>query len=150
MELILWRHAEAHDGFPDHERALTKKGLKDAEKMAHWLNQRLPENTRIIVSPAVRAQQTAEQLQRPFQTSELIAPGASGADLLQAANWSNREDCVLLVGHQPSLGMAASLAMTRKANYWCVKKGSIWWLANRMRTEDQETVIKAVLTPELL
>ena len=33
MELILWRHAEAEDGFPDEERALTPQGIAQAEKM---------------------------------------------------------------------------------------------------------------------
>ena len=34
MELILWRHAEAEDGYPDLERALTEKGHEQAKKMA--------------------------------------------------------------------------------------------------------------------
>ena len=34
MDLILWRHADAQDGSPDMERALTAKGLKQAELMA--------------------------------------------------------------------------------------------------------------------
>jgi phosphohistidine phosphatase len=32
MELILWRHAEAEDGYPDEERALTAKGQEQAKK----------------------------------------------------------------------------------------------------------------------
>ena len=39
MDLILWRHAEAEDGVgkPDTERELTKRGRKQAERMAEWL-----------------------------------------------------------------------------------------------------------------
>ncbi len=40
MELILWRHADAEDGLPDIERALTAKGKEDAKKMAAWLKAR--------------------------------------------------------------------------------------------------------------
>ena len=54
MELILWRHAEAEDGAPDIARELTAKGHKQATKMAEFLRPRLPENTRILVSPARR------------------------------------------------------------------------------------------------
>ena len=150
VELILWRHADAEDGFPDEQRALSKKGHHDAKKMAAWLVKRLPSDSIILVSPAKRAQQTASYLDLPFTTSEKIAPGASGADVLQACNWGTSHKTLLVVGHQPSLGMAASLAMTRRPYYWCVKKGSIWWLANRMKTEDQETIIRAVISPEML
>lgn len=150
MELILWRHAEAEDGFPDLQRALTKKGHQDANAMANWLRQQLPSDCRILVSPATRAQQTASYLNLPFETLDTIAPGASGADVLQVAQWGRNKQPVLIVGHQPSLGMAASLAMTRKSNYWCVKKGGIWWLAYRMRSEEQETILRCVMQPELL
>ena len=150
MELILWRHAEAEDGFPDEQRALTNKGHEDAKKMASWLSKRIPADTLILVSPAKRAQQTAAYLSRPFITSQNIDPGASGSDLLVESNWGAGDKAVLIVGHQPSLGMAASLAITRKPYYWCVKKGSIWWLAKRFGSEDQETIIKAVMSPEML
>ena len=54
MQLILWRHAEAEDanGKDDLDRALTKKGHLQAERMAKWLRSRLPEDCRILVSPA--------------------------------------------------------------------------------------------------
>ncbi len=150
MELILWRHAEAEDGFPDEQRALTAKGHKQAEKMAAWLLPRLPKELEILVSPAQRAQQTAQYLKLPFNTLESIAPGASGSDILSACQWGTAKKSVLIVGHQPSLGMAASLAMIRKPYYWCVKKGAIWWIENRMRSDDVETIIKCVIHPEML
>jgi phosphohistidine phosphatase SixA len=36
MDLILWRHAEAQEGAPDHERELTAKGNRQAEKVAEF------------------------------------------------------------------------------------------------------------------
>ena len=53
--LILWRHAEAEDlslTGADSDRALTKRGRKDAAKMAKWLHQHLPANTEVLSSPA--------------------------------------------------------------------------------------------------
>ncbi|MDP1716682.1 MAG: histidine phosphatase family protein, partial [Burkholderiales bacterium] len=72
MELILWRHADAEDGRPDAGRKLTAKGAKQAEVMAAWLRERLPEDTAVLVSPARRAQQTAQALSKKFETSQAI------------------------------------------------------------------------------
>src|SRR5436190_21449722 len=38
MDLILWRHADAEPGEPDIGRRLTAKGLKQAERVAAWLD----------------------------------------------------------------------------------------------------------------
>ena len=49
MDLILWRHADARDpelGDDDLERPLTPRGVKQAQRMAEWLNHVLPETTR--------------------------------------------------------------------------------------------------------
>ena len=51
MELVLWRHADAEDGIPDEARKLTPKGIRQAERMAAWLRERLPQHARILNSP---------------------------------------------------------------------------------------------------
>jgi phosphohistidine phosphatase len=150
MELILWRHAEAEDGYPDDERALTANGHQQAKSMAAWLKPRLPKDTQILVSPAKRAQQTASALDLPFTTLTELAPECSPHDLLKVANWDTSKGSVLIVGHQPTLGIAAAIAMTRKTQYWCVKKGSIWWIASRIRAEEEQAIIRAVISPDML
>jgi len=79
MDLILWRHADAgepvEDIIQDLQRSLTSKGEKQAARMADWLNRFLPESTRVLVSPALRCQQTAQALGRKFQTREALGPG---------------------------------------------------------------------------
>src|SRR5512140_2504847 len=111
MDLILWRHADAEPGVPDAARRLTPKGERQAEKMGAWLDRHLPEDTRILVSPAVRAQQTALGLGRKFRTVEEVAPGASAAAVLAAAGWPGGRETVLVVGHQPTLGEVAALLL---------------------------------------
>jgi phosphohistidine phosphatase len=106
MDLILWRHAEAADGANDAARALTPKGVKQAARMAAWLNARLPEDTRVLVSPAVRTQQTVQPLQREFETVHAIAPGAHPNAVLAAAGWPHGTGTVIVVGHQPTLARA--------------------------------------------
>lgn len=150
MDLILWRHADAEDGWPDMDRALTTKGHKQAQQMAAWLRPRLPENTRILVSPAKRAQQTADALDLDFITLAEIGPGVSPADVLNAADWPRNADNVLIVGHQPTLGMVAAEVLAGREAGWSMKKGAIWWLSSRNRDEPGETVLRAVISPEFL
>lgn len=155
MEMILWRHAEAEDLMTDDptldmDRKLTKKGEKQAKKMAKWLNDRLPKTARIIASPAKRAQQTAKALGRDFITLPELAPAAIGEAVLKAANWPLAVDVVVVIGHQPALGLAASLALTKKKMPWSVKKGAIWWLSTRVREDKEQFVLEAVLAPEEL
>lgn len=150
MELILWRHADAEDGFPDMARALTEKGLKQASDMAAWLNRRVPDDARILVSPAVRAQQTAAALKRDFTTLDALAPGAGVHAILDAASWPRAGGTVLIIGHQPTLGEVAAQLLSNSHDSCSLKKGAVWWLANRKRGGTSETVLKAVMPPELL
>ena len=150
MDLILWRHAEAEAGEPDLGRRLTPKGVKQADRMALWLDAHLPDTCRILVSPADRAQQTAQALQRKFRTVEEVAPGASVAAILAAANWPESREPVLVVGHQPTLGMVASFLLSGDEAYWSVRKCAVWWLSNRGREGGAAVVLKAMLSPEFL
>jgi phosphohistidine phosphatase len=149
MELILWRHADAADGMPDMERPLTSKGLKQAERMADFLRKRLPQHTRILVSPALRAQQTASALGKDFITEPAIAPNCSAHAILKAANWRDgSQDCVLIVGHQPVLGAVAALLLGDNEHAYSVKKGSVWWLT---RDNGEEFAnLRLVIAPDLL
>jgi phosphohistidine phosphatase len=150
MDLILWRHAEAEPGEPDLGRRLTAKGLKQAERMGAWLDRQLPDATRVIVSPADRAQQTALALKRKFRTVDAIAPGASAAAVLAAAGWPEARDSVLVVGHQPTLGAVAALLLSGEEAYWAVKKGAIWWFSNRERVGSSATLLRVVIGPDFV
>ena len=150
MDLILWRHCEAEPGEPDLGRRLTAKGHKQAERMAEWLERHLPDSSRILVSPADRAQQTAQALPRRFRTVAELAPGASVSAVLAAANWPDSREPVLIVGHQPTLGMVASFLLAGHETYWSIRKGSVWWLSNRAREGGAGVVLKAVIGPDFL
>lgn len=152
MDLILWRHAEAveREGVDDLQRQLTAKGERQAQKMADWLNHRLAHSTRVLVSPALRCQQTAKALGRSFKTVEALAPEAPPEALLKAARWPDAGEPVLIVGHQPSLGQLAALLLTGQAQPWAVKKGAAWWLRNRDREGVAAVVIQAVMAPDCL
>lgn len=150
MDLILWRHAEAEDGFPDQDRKLTGKGEKQAAKMAAWLKTHLPENARILVSPTTRTQQTAAALTQQGTVVEEAGPGTSIAALLGSAGWPDASGAVVVVGHQPTLGQVAAYLLSDTQENWNIKKGAIWWFSNRTRLGETQTVLRAVLSPELL
>jgi len=153
MDLILWRHAEAVIERPDQDdlqRALTPKGERQAQRMAEWLNQRLAHSTRILVSPALRCQQTVAPLGRPFKTLDILAPGGDVEETLKAARWPESIEPVLLVGHQPTLGLVAATLLVGSALPWAVKKGAVWWLRNRDREGVAPVVLQAVQSPDYL
>jgi phosphohistidine phosphatase len=151
--LILWRHAEAEvpqAQQQDAERRLTSKGERQAKRMAEWLNQRLPETTRIIVSPAVRTQQTAKALGRAFKTLPALSTAGTVDDLLKAARWPDAGEPVLVVGHQPTLGIAAARLLAGAELPWQMKKGTVWWLRQRDREGESQIVVQAVQGPDCL
>lgn len=156
MDLILWRHAEAgeaagpRDGAADLLRPLTHKGERQAQRVAAWLNQQLPASTRVLCSPARRAQQTAAALERKVKTQDELGPDAQVAALLHAARWPDGREPVLVVGHQPTLGLAAAYLLAGQPQPWTVRKGAAWWLRVRQREGLLQVVLHAVVAPELV
>ena len=153
MDLILWRHAEAHEaehGCDDLSRPLTARGEKQAARMAGWLDRQLPEGLRVLASPAVRTEQTASALGRKFKMRAELLPGGTPQDLLQLVQWPRAKGAVLVVGHQPVLGQTIAHLMDIHSQQCAVRKGSVWWLRQRQRMEHSETTLLAVLSPDFL
>jgi phosphohistidine phosphatase len=150
MDLILWRHAEAEDGLPDLERRLTARGQKHAARVAEWLLQRLPAKFVVLASPARRAQETAQALGVAFRTVPGLAPGAAVEAILKAAEWPERKSSVVIIGHQPDLGRVALHLVSGAAGDGTIKKGGLWWLTNRVRNDESQVVVRAVVAPDLL
>lgn len=155
MELVLWRHAEAEDeASSDMARNLTARGRQQAHKIAEWFGGQIDHNWSewvVLVSPANRAQQTAAALGQPFHTIEMIAPDASAEAVMAAAAWPSGlagRSKVLVVGHQPTLGMVAARLIDGGRGHVSVKKGAIWWFEMRERNCGQQTILKAMVTPD--
>ncbi len=153
MDLILWRHAEAIDldlVGDDMLRSLTSKGEKQAARMAAWLDRQLPDGARIWASPATRTEQTAMALQRKYKTHSSLAPLSNVDDLLRLVQWPNAKGCVVVVGHQPTLGQTISRLLGLSESECVVKKGALWWLRHRERDGVGQTVVVTVQSPEVL
>lgn len=153
MDLIIWRHAEAHEAEPgedDLQRALTPRGRKQAERMAAWLDAQLPQGTRVLSSPAIRAEQTVRALNRKYKVRDALSPGASVEDVLETSGWPEARYPVLLVGHQPALGGLVAKLLGIPEPACAIRKGAVWWLRHRIREAQAQTVLLAVTCPERL
>ena len=146
MDLILWRHAEAEDGTPDEQRKLTGKGHKQAAKIADWLEEHLSKHASVLVSPAVRTQQTAKALTAKFSTTEDVGLNASPASILKAAGWPATGGTVIVVGHQPTLGMTAAKLLSGRDLEWSIRRGAIVWIVHK----DGHNSLRAALSPDLV
>jgi phosphohistidine phosphatase len=150
MDLILWRHADAAPGDPDLARELTPRGVKQATRIAKWLDPRLPDSCGILVSPATRAQETALALARKFKTKDELAPDVTPESILAASKWPDSRETVLVVGHQPTLGRVVSLLVAGQDAEWAIPKGALWWLSNRRKSSAPGVVVRAVITPDFI
>jgi phosphohistidine phosphatase len=154
MHLILWRHAEAEEiAASDLARQLTTRGRKQAQNVAKWLRARLPDDALILASPAARTIQTVEALTDQYRVVRELAPNASVDDVLTAAGWPEGiASTVLIVGHQPTLGEVAAHLLTsgQDPRSWALKKGALVWIASRERNGDEQAVLHAAITPDLI
>lgn len=157
--LILWRHAEAEDVSATGEdagRALTKRGQKDAAKMAKWLNEHLPEDTEIFCSPAQRCLETAAALnqkaplgkQRNVTVAEFLSVDSSVSVIAKKVMNDDASKTLLLVGHQPNLGYLIAKVLGMPESACVVKKGSVWWIRQRIVQGVPQVYVFALQQPD--
>lgn len=138
--LIIMRHAHAEavsEMLDDSQRQLTNSGVKQAKKMIKYLSSLdlLPQ--KIIASPYVRAQQTAEHMIKwakkaenqtiSLDTNEAIALSAPIKYFtemlnLEVATWP---DVTLVISHEPNISRYFGSLLGSKTSVFQVKKGSI-------------------------
>ena len=151
--LLLWRHADALDVARggDLMRPLTAHGREQAVQGAQWIHGLARAHgwkLNVIASPALRAQQTAAALGMDVATDPALAPGESAAGYLAHARpQAGRDEALVVVGHQPSLGVAVAQLLVGSAHTVSVRKAAVWWFVLRGR-EDAPVVLRGVWTPD--
>ncbi len=113
--LILMRHGQA--GFAatsDAQRPLTSEGEEQARRTGQMLKQAGFTPQLILCSPLLRAQQSAQLAASAWeiapQTEGSLDGRLSAAGLVDLAQEYLAEyDCILLVGHNPNVSLAAGL-----------------------------------------
>jgi phosphohistidine phosphatase len=111
MRVYLVRHAEAAPGHPDELRPLTAAGRAAARALGEELREE-PVDA-VLTSPLLRARETGDAIAKALglrpEATDLLAPGATDADLVAAVD--GRGEVVVVVAHQPDCGkIAAALA----------------------------------------
>jgi phosphohistidine phosphatase len=103
---VLWllRHAEAQDGTPDSERALTDRGIRQAEAAGRALAALDVHIDTCLTSPKVRAVQTAQLACESLGVTPTIEPALSGEPFDVRELVAGLGD-VMLVGHDPSFSL---------------------------------------------
>lgn len=152
--LVLWRHAEAEAesaSGKDSDRVLTKRGRKDAARMAKWLNQYLPADTVVFSSPARRCLETAAALhdlnQIDIKVAEFLSIDSSAERIAKEVTTADSSKTILIVGHQPNLGSLIAKLLGMHQSACVVKKGSVWWLRQRIVYGAAQYYIYAVQQP---
>ena len=79
-----------------------------------------------------------------------LGPGSTVDALLHAVRWPDAREPVLVVGHQPTLGLTAAYLLSGQAQAWPVRKAGVWWLRARERDGTLQVVLQAVISPDLL
>jgi phosphohistidine phosphatase len=116
--LYILRHAKAAPGEPgqdDHARALTLRGVADAEAVARYLHKNGAEPERVLVSTSARTVQTADLVLR----APSMPPRADYRDALYLAEPGKilamiqglpaKTGAVMVIGHNPGLEELATL-----------------------------------------
>jgi len=118
-KLILLRHAKSDypEGVRDHERPLAERGRRDAPVAGGWIADHIGAVDDVLVSSAVRAQQTWELASSRVHVTGVVstepsiyeAPASTLLDIVRALPDSS--ETVIMVGHNPGLEeLAADLA----------------------------------------
>ena len=154
MDLILWRHAEA-EARSARRRDLgarsRRKGERQAERMAEWLNRRLPHRRASSSARRCAASRPRKRSARKFKTVAALAPGSERRRAARGrAAGPMRSEPVLVVGHQPTLGLVARSLLAGTAQPWAVKKARSGGCATGRATKTAEVVLHAVQSPDVL
>jgi phosphohistidine phosphatase len=120
MRVTLIRHGDAGDDAPrDEERALTKKGRADVRRVGRALDRAGVHFGALIVSPLVRAVQSAEIIaagvgfRGRVTVSDRLVPDAfpTGVSSLLATLSAEGVTSVALVAHEPVLSRVAAVLL---------------------------------------
>ena len=160
MNLYVMRHAQAEDATEtgsDEGRRLTPGGRERTRDAAAGLRTLKLRFDVILTSPLARAAETAELVAAayannpPPQVLPALSPGVSPHDVLAAMVPFARYDEILLVGHEPQLGLLLSLLLSDgdgiRTNF---KKGACVAFALPRRFEPGTAELRWMLTQRQL
>jgi len=161
MDCVLLRHglAVARDEWEgaDTDRSLTERGTKRVAQVAAGLNRLGVQPTHVFSSPLIRAIETAKIVHRSLrvrsavQIVDELLPDAPPDRLQSILHDLHPEACVLCIGHEPQLGMAASFMLSGRATAsFPMKKAGACLIELPIPAKPGRGVLRWWLTPDLL
>ncbi len=163
MLIVMMRHGPAGNseawvagGKKDSDRPLSSDGLIKTRKAVAGLKSLLDAPDLIVTSPYKRCVQTAAILMRVFPKAKLAEDGVlrAGADPAEVVAWlgtlrGNRT--VVLVGHEPAMGMVASRLLSGKPSAFLrFKKGACALLETSAPVRPGRAVLRWLSQPSQL
>ena len=154
MDIWLLRHAVAEEVSStgkDADRALTADGLRRAERVARGLAALEPSIDLVMTSPYRRARQTAEPVARALgcaknlREARALEPGRDPREILEEVRAEDAAG-VLLVGHEPHLGVLLGILVAEGRAALPLKKAAVAWVA----LEEGSGTLKALLPARVL
>ena len=161
MDCLLLRHGIAverdeWDG-PEADRPLTERGATRVGQVAVGLKRLDVQPTHVWSSPLIRAIETAKIVHRSLrvrsavQSVDALLPDASPDRLLSILHDLPPESCVLCVGHEPQLGVAASVLLSGRASAsFPLKKAGACLIELTIPAKPGRGVLRWWLTPAQL
>ena len=123
MKLLIVRHADAGDavefaktGKSDDQRPLSETGREQMTKAADGLKELVPTAELLVMSPYVRAVQTAEIVKAAYgkvaqETTRTLEPEVAPAEFEAWLAEQGTPEVVIIVGHEPHLSTLATYLM---------------------------------------
>jgi phosphohistidine phosphatase len=116
MNLYLLRHADAEAiATSDAARALTEKGIEQAQRVGRFCREREVRPTLILHSPLKRAAQTAREVAEitgaPLELAQWLASGMSPHDGIEQLKEHRHEKELMIVGHEPDFSQIIALLL---------------------------------------
>jgi phosphohistidine phosphatase len=159
MNVGLFRHgpavARGTDGVSEADRPLTAEGRKKTTQAARGLRALDLDIDAVFSSPLPRALQTAAIAARILRLPaprvlEGLSPGGSARRLLESLR-NLEADRPLLVGHEPLLSSAVSLAVTgATTGAFELRKAGLAWIELDSSSARPRGVLKLLLTGSAL
>jgi phosphohistidine phosphatase len=161
MDCVLLRHGIAveRDEWegPDADRPLTERGAKRVAQVVAGLNRLDVQPTHVLSSPLIRAIETAKIAHRALrvrsavQIVDALLPDAPPDRLLSLLHGLPPDSCVLCVGHEPHLGMVASVMLAgRSSTAFSFKKAGACLIELPIQAKPGHGVLRWWLPPSQL
>jgi phosphohistidine phosphatase len=160
MHLLILRHAIAirrgTGNFPNDDRPLTEDGIRKMERAARGIAVIAPAIHVILTSPLRRARQTADIVEAALDGSpkiiatEALLPGMDRETQLRALAKFSGNQTIMIVGHEPDLGLLASHILGSSNSAVEFKKGSLCSLTVSRRGTHMNGVLNWHVTPRQL